>query len=233
MTLVLRAPRRVLPWRWLIPICGMLAIANLSGWIDSAPALELCRPLILLLFVVHAARLPSRDKVCRRCVLAGLGCMFLGECAMAFAPTSVAGLLFAVLAQCCYLVMIHRTVRRPRASAWHVLYALVVGWALVMWSARPLSLFVPTAVFMCLLGLMSAQADVWWWRSRGTPQAAAAASAAWGGLCWMLADLLWTFSQHVFWVPGTIAGTLTLYWLAQWCLASIIGTAPAAVDPRT
>lgn len=225
MSFTLLANRRFPSWTWLIPACGLLAIAGVSGWAAES-TLGPMKPLVTLLILLHAASLPSGDQARRRWVLAGLASSFVGECAMAHPTTYSAGLCSFVLAQCCYLVMIRRMVRLQRLSVWFGLYAVVVVWAVVMWSARPLSVFIPTAAFMCLLGLVSVHADVWWWRSRGTPQAAAARAAALGGLLWMLADLLLTFSVHVFWVPGSIAITLTLYWLAQWQFASISSAQP-------
>ncbi len=218
----------VLPW--LIPAFGLLTIASLSGWIATPALGAVCKPLTTLLIALHALRLHSRNAQVRRGVLAGLALAVLGDCAFALPATFVAGLYLFVLAQCCHLSVMLRAVGLGRPGPIQALHAAAVCWAIVMWSGRPAIVFVPVAVFLCLLGLMSAQAETWWWRSRGTPAAAAARRAALGGFFWLMADLLWTFSQFVAWVPGTLALVLSSYWLAQWHLASLIAVAPDGGD---
>lgn len=216
---------------WLIPACGLLAIAGISGWINVPLLGVACKALTTLLIALHALRQPSGDPVQRRAVLAGLFLAFLGDCAFSSPKTFLLGLYLFVLAQCCHLSVSLRAIGLARPGLIHAAHAVAVGWAIVMWSVRPAPVFVPIATFMCLLGLMSAQAETWWWRGRGTPAAAVARCAALGGLFWLIADLLWVFSQFVFWVPGTYALVLTSYWLAQWHLASIIRAQAVASKP--
>lgn len=224
MSAAILALRLAPAFPWLIPACGLLAIADTSGWIDVPVVGGAFKPLTTLLIFLHAMHLPSTDARRRLWVLAGLSLSFLGECAMALPGGFVPGACLFILAQCTYLAaMTGGTLRLARAGPMHLVHAVVVAWALAMWSVRPLAIFLPMVLFLSLLGLVSAQADTWWWRARGTPQAATARSAALGALLWLVADLLWTYSQFVQWIPETFAIVLTLYWLAQWQLVSLIG----------
>jgi uncharacterized membrane protein YhhN len=207
---------------WLVALFGLVAIAGVSGWINAPWVGAVFKPLTTLLIILHALGSPSRHPEMRRGVLAGLGLAFLGDCAFASEATFVAGLYLFVLAQCCHLSVLLKAIGPARPGLVHVAHAAAVVWAISLWSARPNMVFVPVAIFLCLLGLMSAQAETWWLRSRGTPRAAVARCAALGGLFWLMADLLLTSSQFVLWVPGTYALVLTSYWLAQWHLASIL-----------
>lgn len=223
MSAAILALRLAPAFPWLIPACGLLAIAETSGWIDVPLVGGAFKPLTTLLIILHAMHLPGTDARRRLWVLRGLGLSFLGECGMAVPEGFVPGLYLFVLAQCCYLTaLMGRNMTLARPGPMHLVHGIAVAWALAMWSARPLAIFLPAALFMCMLGLVSAQADMWWWRSRGTAAAAAARCAALGCLFWMSADLLWTYSQFVQWIPETFAIVLTLYWLAQWHLASFI-----------
>jgi len=232
MAVAIALPRSGSVVPWLIPACGLVAIAGLSGWIDAPLLGAVCKPLTTLLIALHASRRPSSDSQQRRAVLAGLILSFLGECAMSVPRTFVAGLCLFVLAQCCYLSVSVRAIGLLRPGLIHVVHAMLVGWAVMMWSVRPTAVFAAVVAFMGLLGLTSAQCETWWWRSRGSPGAAVARYAALGGLFWLSADLLWTFSQFVAWVPQTYAFALTGYWLAQWFLASIIGADEVAATPQ-
>jgi uncharacterized membrane protein YhhN len=207
---------------FLIPVSGLLAIAGISGWINAPIVGVVCKPLTTLLIAVHAASRRGTDPRLRRIVLAGLLISVLGECAMSAPRTFVGGLVLFVLAQVCYLSVSVRAIGFARPGLVHAVHAAVIAWAIVMWSVRPTPLFLAVATFMTMLGLMSAQAETWWLRSRGTPDHAIARVAAIGGLCWLAADLTWTFSQFVVWVRGTYIIVLTCYFTAQWHLSSMI-----------
>ncbi len=207
---------------WLIPACGMVSIATISGWISTPLVGVIFKPITTLLIALHAAARPSFDARHRRAVLGGLGLSIVAESAMIVPMTYLAGLGLFVLAQCCYLSISVRAIGILRPGLIHAAHAVVVGWAVTMWSVRPTALFLLVAMFMAVLGLTSAQAETWWWRNRGTPRAAVAGYAALGGLCWLSADLMWTFSQFVTWVPLTYTFALSGYWLAQWFMASTI-----------
>jgi energy-converting hydrogenase Eha subunit C len=229
MSLATLALRPVPSLPWLIPACGLLAIAETSRWIDIPMVGGALKPLTTLLILLHAATLSSADLRLRRRVLAGLSLSFLGECAFAVPAGFLLGACFFILALCAYLAALKGAAGGlARPGPMHLLHALVVTWALTMWSVRPPAVFLLMIVFFCLLGLLSAQADKWWWRARGTPEAATARRAAVGALLWLLADLLVTYSQFVQWIPATLAMAMTLYWLAQWNLVSIIRTAVRA-----
>lgn len=207
----------------LIPITALLAIAHLSGWIEIPMGTAL-RPLTVLLIALHAWQSTGADTDRHRWVMAGLGASFVAECVMATPGGLVPALFVFALAQLCYLrAWTGRSRARMPLGPALLLHGVAVAWALALWWVRPLPVFIGLAVFMVMLGVASAQADTWWWRVRGTAQAATARRAALGSLCWMLADLLWTFALFVAWVPGAIAIAMTLYLLAQWLIASSIG----------
>lgn len=210
-----------------------MAIANTSGWIDLPMVGLALKPLTTLLIGLYAMQLPSTDPYRRRWVLAALSFSFLGECAMAFPEGLLPGTYLFVLAQSAYLAaMTGSGLKLARPGPMHLVHAVAVAWALAMWSVRSITVFVPMVLLFSLLGLVSAQADAWWWRARGTPEADAARSAAVGALLWILADLTMTYSSFVEWIPETFAIVLTLYWLAQWHLIALIGT-PAATSTRS
>jgi hypothetical protein len=215
----------------LIAIYGLLMVADLSGWIDLPGPQGLLKPGVTLLIAVHASRLPWADRRRRRLVLAGLVFSFLGECAMTLPAGLAVGSWLFVVAQCCYLAAFAAVSSPVRPGVVHAVHAVPVVWALAMWSARPGSVFVPVAIFMCLLGLFAAQADAAWWRARATPRAPAARSAAIAGALWLFADLAYTFSQFVAWHPLTFAWVLPAYWLAQWHHAATAGAREAVAAP--
>lgn len=215
---------------WLIVACGLLTIAHLSGGVDVPWVGGTLKALTMLLIALRALRLPSDDAWRRRRVLTALSCSVLGEFAMVVPGGTVAGLSLFAVAQACYLTVVCRRIGLVRPGLMHLLHAVAVAWALAMWSAQPPAIFASIIAFMCLLGLMSPQADTWWWRARGTPEEAPARCAAIGGFCWIAADLVWTYSNCVAWIPGTYLCVLPLYWLAQWNLASIIGARAQAAD---
>jgi uncharacterized membrane protein YhhN len=233
-----------------IAVCGFLAVVDLTSWFD-VPMGAALRPLTLLLVTVHAWYRPSLDEDRRRWVLAALGISIVGECLLVFPSALVPALYVFSVAQVCYLrAMVGRSLALAPIGPVHLVHAAAIAWALSLWSAKPAGHFLPIAVFMGLLGLVSAQADTWWWRVRGTAEAAAARGtneaalarganeaalarraneaalarrAAVGGLLWMLADLTWTFALLVSWVPQAPAIVSTLYLFAQWSLASMVG----------
>jgi len=207
-----------------IAVCGFLAVVDLSSWFE-VPMGGALRPLALLLITLHAWRRPSLDADRRRWVLAALGTSVIGECLLAFPSALVPALCVFSLAQGCYLrAMVGRRLALAPIGPVHLVHAAAVAWALSLWSVKPASHFVPVMVFMGLLGLVSTQADTWWWRVRGTAEAAVARRAAVGALLWMLADLIWTFALLVAWIPEAPTIVSTLYLFAQWSLASMIGS---------
>lgn len=222
--------RLLLPWA--IALCGAMAIADLSDWIDLDAPNGMLKPLTTLLIVVYAASLPSEHPVRRRKVLTGLVFSLLGECFMTRPEGFAGGLACFIVAQCCYLAAVTESVGFVRPGLSHGLHLVAVVWALAMWSSRPLSTYVFIVGFMVLLGWVSAQADGWWWRARGTAEEPAARCAALGGLFWMGADLLWTYSQNVARLPAVYLFVLTLYWLAQWHFAGIIGCRDEPISVR-
>lgn len=206
-----------------IAACGCLAVADLTSWY-VVPLGGAFRPLTMLLLAMHAWRRPSLDEDRRRWVLAALGISVPAECLLAFPTTLVPALCVFSLAQACYLrAMIGRRLALAPLGPVHLVHATAVAWALSLWSVKPAFHFVSVALFMVLLGLVSTQADTWWWRVRGTAEAAVARRAALGGFLWMLADLMWTFALLVAWIPEAPAIAVTLYLCAQWSLASMIG----------
>jgi len=226
-------PPRWLPWA--IVACGLLAIADSSGRLDAGRLSDACKPLTTLLILLHAALQPAADARLRRWVLAGLGVSVVAEAVMA-APSYYSvglGSLLFVLAQACYLSAVLGRTQLARPGWLHLAQGLAAAWCIVMWSVAPRVTWVPIIVFMTVLSFTAAQAEVWWWRARGTDEAPLARHAALGGLLWMSADVLLTFSVHVSWVPGTFALVLPLYWLAQWNLASMVSRAgPTSRPPR-
>lgn len=216
----------------LIPVFGLLSIAGISGWIQAPLLGVVCRPLTTLLIALHAASRPSSNPAQRRLVLAGLLISVLAECAFGFERTYVSGIVLFVLAQICYLGVSVRAIGLVRPGILHAVHAAISGWAIVMWSVRPLPVFLAVAAFMAVLSLTSVQAETWWLRSRGTPDQAVARVALIACLCWLVADLLWTFSQFVFWVRGTYVIVLTCYFLAQWHLSLIIDAKETQLEPR-
>lgn len=212
---------------WAVIACGLLAIADGSEWLDAGRLSDACKPLTTLLILLHAALQPALDLRLRRWVLSGLCISIVAEVVMAFPSYYSVGLgtsLF-VLAQGCYLAgMLGRT-RLARPGWLHLAHGLAAAWCIVMWSVAPRAMWWPVIAFMTVLSLTAAQAETWWWRSRGTAEERLARHAALGGLLWMCADVLWTFSRQVSWVPGTFAIVLPLYWLAQWNHASLVGRA--------
>jgi hypothetical protein len=207
---------------FLIPVSGLVAIAGTSGWIVPPLVGAVCKPLTTLLIALYAASRPASDMQQRRIILAALVISALGEGAMSTDRTFVAGAGLFVIAQCCYLSVSVRAIGFARPGLIHAVHAAIITWAIFMWSVRPRAVFLVIATFLVMLGLMSAQAETWWMRARGTPDAAVARLASIGGLFWLTADMTLTFSQFVRWVPGTIAIVLTCYFLAQWHLSSMI-----------
>jgi YhhN family len=219
----------VLPF--LIAGSGLVAIFGTSGWVVPPLVGAVCKPLTTLLIALYALGRPASDPLLRRTILAALVISALGEGLMSTERTFIAGAGLFVLAQCCYLSISVRAIGVVRPGVIHAAHAALIAWAIAMWSVRPRAVFLVIATFLVALGLMSAQAESWWMRTRGTPDAAVARRAAIGGLCWLAADMTLTFSSFVRWLPATYAIVLTCYFLAQWNLSSMIDAKARAGAP--
>ncbi len=225
---------RMLPW--LALVCAALAIASTSRWIGLQELRFVCKPLATLMIMVYAWRLPDDGTARKRWILAGLGFSVLGDAALAWPGGFLLGLALFLVTQLCYLAAFRVNIGFGRMWQPYALHGVAVGAMMYLWSGAPQAVVLPAFVYLAALGLMSAQSDAWWWRTRGTPDEARARRAAIGGLLFVTADIVIAVSQFVSWIPGTYLWAMGTYWAAQWLIASSFSPAAqpvAAASVRT
>lgn len=199
---------------FVVAACAVLAITG-AYWPATSWLHWLFKPLTTLVIAWTVLRAGTWLPSYRRWLLAGLllstvGDVFLMLPVDAFVP----GLASFLLAHLAYLLALRQ--RAPWfATAWPLLvYALVACVVLgQLWPGLPAPLQAPVVVYVAVLAAMAAQALVVWWRHRD------AASAAWGGACFVLSDALLAWDRFVAPFAAAAAAVLASYWLAQWGLA--------------
>jgi uncharacterized membrane protein YhhN len=212
--------------RYLLPVVGtiaaLLAIAS-APWALERPWLNFaCKPLATLCVLAWCALAATDDPRLRRWLLAGLGFSLAGDIALLW-PVSgfLAGLVAFLLGHLSYLVALTSRVRlaaRPLAfAAWAAVAVAVLAW---LWPGVPADLAAPVVVYVCALAAMAAQASTVWLVNRPGADAPRWRLVALGGALFVLSDAILAADKFVGGVPMPTLWNLSIYWLAQWFIAS-------------
>lgn len=214
------------PLRYLLPALGAiaaaLAIAS-APWALDRPWLNFAfKPLATACTLAWCALAPTDDPRLKRWLLAGLGFSLAGDVALLW-PVSgfLVGLVAFLLGHLSYLVALTSRVRfaaRPSAfAAWAVVAGLVLAW---LWPGVPADLAAPVVVYVCALAAMAAQASTVWLVNRRGADAMRWRLVALGGALFVLSDALLAADKFIGGVPMPTLWNLSIYWMAQWLIAS-------------
>jgi uncharacterized membrane protein YhhN len=214
-------------------VCAWLTIIAAPWALDRAWMSFVFKPLTTLLIIAYAwPRGGSRPAV-RRWVLAGLVLSLGGDVALLWPRHGfLPGLVSFLLAHLAYLWAFTRggvrLAARPLPFVLYGALAALILWQL--WPGVPGGLRIPVLAYVLCLASMAAQASVVALQSRGTPQAWRGGVLALGGALFLASDAL--LATHRFAAPLPLSGLwiLSTYWLAQWCIASWLGTRAAEAE---
>lgn len=211
--------------RWLgaaLLASAALAIASATWALDVAALNFVFKPLATLCIIAYAS---GRGDVgpaagitqARRWVLIGLWFSLAGDVALLWPKEGfLPGLVSFLLAHLAYLVAFTRA---RRFMAWwpaFAAYALVAGTILWrLWPGVPAALQAPVVAYVVCLASMAAQAAVLWRLG-----VARGAVLALGGALFVASDALLATNKFAGPLPLANLWTLTMYWTAQWCIAS-------------
>jgi uncharacterized membrane protein YhhN len=212
--------------RYLLPVLGavaaVLAIAS-APWALDRPWLNFAfKPLATLCAIAWCAGAPTDDRRLRRWLLAGLAFSLAGDVALLW-PVSgfLVGLVAFLLGHLSYLVALTSRVRlaaRPIVfAAWAVVAGAVLAW---LWPGVPADLAAPVVVYVCALAAMAAQASTVWLVNRPGVEAPRWRLVAIGGALFVLSDAILAADKFIGGVPMPTLWNLSIYWLAQWFIAS-------------
>jgi uncharacterized membrane protein YhhN len=214
------ALRRLLPF--VGAVAALLAIASAPWALDRAWLDFAFKPLATLCVIAWAATGRGDDAPVRRWIVIGLVCSLAGDVALLWPVQGfLVGLVAFLLGHLSYLVALTRRVRflasPPAFGAWAIVAASVLAG---LWGGVPPALRAPVLVYVCALGAMAAQATTVWLARRGQPDAARWRAVAIGGALFVLSDAILATDKFVGGIPLPTLWNLSLYWLAQWLIAS-------------
>jgi uncharacterized membrane protein YhhN len=203
---------------WAAVLSALLAIA---GNLLALPLLIFVfKPATTLLIIAWAWPRGADAPAMRRWVRTGLVFSLAGDVFLMWPEGFLPGLVSFLLAHLAYIVAFTRNARFAARPLAFVVYALI-GAALLsqLWPGVPSALRVPVLAYVVCLAAMAAQAGVLWLAARGSAGAAAARSAAFGGLLFMTSDTLLAFNKFSAPIPLASLWILATYWLAQGLIA--------------
>ncbi|MEP6505726.1 MAG: lysoplasmalogenase [Betaproteobacteria bacterium] len=207
-------------------IAAVLAIAS-APWALDRPSLNFAfKPLATLCVIAWALLGRSDDAAIKRWIVAGLGCSLAGDIALLWPVQGfMAGLVAFLLGHVAYLVALTRRVRLAARLLAFVAWALVAAGVLGgLWHGVPGELRVPVVVYVCALAAMAAQGTTVWLVARGTASAPCWRVVAIGGALFVLSDAILATDKFVGGIPLPTLFNLSIYWLAQWCIARAAGS---------
>ena len=218
------ALRRALPVAGAI--AAVLAIAS-AQWALDRPWLNFAfKPLATLCVIAWALLARADDAAVRHWIVAGLVFSLAGDIALLWPVQGfLVGLVAFLLGHVSYLVALTRRVRLAARPLAFVAWAVVAAGVLAgLWHGVPAELRVPVVVYVCALAAMAAQATSVWLVARGTASAACWRVVAIGGALFVLSDAILATDKFVGGIPMPTLFNLSIYWLAQWCIARAAGS---------
>jgi uncharacterized membrane protein YhhN len=216
---------RAAPWRPLLPLFGavaaMLAIASAPWALDRGWMNVVFKPIATLCVIAWAASGLSDDGLVKRWIVIGLVCSLVGDIALLWPVQGfLPGLVAFLLAHAAYLVALTRRVKFLASPTAFGVWAIVAASVLAsLWAGVPAALRAPVLVYVCALAAMAAQASSVWLARRGQADAARWRTVALGGALFLLSDAILATDRFVGGVPLPTLWNLSIYWLAQWCIA--------------
>jgi uncharacterized membrane protein YhhN len=182
--------------------------------------------LATLCVIAWALLARGDDAAVRRWIVAGLGFSLVGDVALLWPVQGfLVGLVAFLLGHLSYLVALTRRVRLAASPLAFVAWAGVAAGVLGgLWHGVPAELRVPVVVYVCALAAMAAQATSVWLASRGTPAERCWRIVAIGGALFVLSDAILATDKFVGGIPLPTLFNLSIYWLAQWCIARAAGS---------
>jgi uncharacterized membrane protein YhhN len=216
--------------RRALPVAGALAAALAiasAPWALDRPWLNFAfKPIATLCVIAWALLGRGDDAAVKRWIGAGLGFSLVGDVALLWPVQGfLVGLVAFLLGHVSYLVALTRRVRlaaRPLAfAAWAVVACGVLA---SLWHGVPTELRLPVVVYVCALAAMAAQASCMWLAARGTAGEACWRIVAIGGALFVLSDAILATDKFVGGIPMPTLFNLSIYWLAQWCIARAAGS---------
>lgn len=219
-------PARVFAHAWTPAIAICAALAMLGAEVAGLRELHyVFKPLTTLLILGMAARAGNDEAVYRGAVIAGLALSFVGDVFLMLPSDVFAfGLGSFLLAHLAYLYALRRRAEWFRPLWPLLVYVLIAGGMLAfLWPHVPSQLKIAVAIYVIALAGMATQAACAW---RVLPHPATA-SAALGGVCFVLSDAVLAIDRFAVTVPHSSIIVLSSYWLAQYCIAhSVSRTVP-------
>lgn len=215
-TLVASTPRATpVGWWATIAVCAVMAMT--SEFVDQPPLLWIFKPLTTVLIIAMAWRRGAGSPL-RTGLRAGLVLSLGGDVALLWPQQGfVPGLVCFLLAHLAYIVAFTRDARFAGRPLPFAVYAVAAGGILaLLWPGVPGPLRAPVLVYVACLAGMAAQAASRAWQHPGD---AGARSAAVGGALFVCSDALIAFDRFHTALPHALVPILTLYWLAQLCIA--------------
>ena len=219
-------PAAAMPMRRLLPFAGalaaVLAIAS-APWALDQPWLNFAfKPLATLCVIAWCVLGATDDLRLKRWLVAGLVFSLAGDVALLWPVAGfLVGLVSFLLGHLSYLVALTSRVRfaaRPWAFvAWAGVAAGVLSG---LWAGVPAELRVPVIVYVCALAAMAAQATTVWLANRRGADEPRWRLVALGGALFVLSDAILATDKFVGGVPMPTLWNLSIYWLAQWLIAS-------------
>lgn len=223
-------------WRQPLPalvvLSGGLTIAAASGVLPAGLAFVF-KPLTTLAVIAHAWPRGASEVRQRKWIRAGLCLSLAGDIFLLWPIKGfVPGLASFLLAHLAYIAAFCVPLRFAARPLPFVLYAAIVALMLsILWPGIPAALRVPVLAYVVCLASMAAQASAWWRAARGTQAAHVSRYAALGGLLFVLSDTLLALNKFAAPLPRSALWILLTYWLAQWCIANSLRSAPASSKP--